>query len=682
MKVSLILLALWLALASQAAEFYVAPDGSDAGPGTITQPFATLRRAQQAARQAAGREPVSVSLRAGIYYLPETFVLTSEDSGTKTAPVTYQAYQKEQAVISGGLRLQQLRWEPYRDGIMKATVPAGLATDQLFVNGERQPMARYPNFDPNVRHFNGFAADAISPERAARWADPRGGFIHAMHAAEWGGMHYRHHRQGAGQQDHLRRRLAEQPAHRACTASTASSRTSSRNSTRPASGSSTPRPAPSTSTRRPDWIWPRRPSKPCGCGTWSSSAAREQAPVRFVTLKGLTFRHAARTFMDNQEPLLRSDWTTYRGGAVFLHGHRGLRAGGLLHRPGRRQRGLREQLQPPRDACAAATSPRPAATASPSSATATPPAFRAIGTTDPRRSASFDRTPGPKTDNYPADCLVDDCLIYLTGRVEKQTAPVQIELSQGITVRHCSLYDVPRAGINIGDGCWGGHVIEFCDIFDTVKETGDHGSFNSWGRDRFWGLHGLDLNDDQTWEAREGRAAAGRGQDRSSCATTAGAATTAGTSTWTTAPSNYEHPQQPLPERRHQEPRGLLPRGGEQHHGQQRVSPARLVQAQPGRRPAQHHVDRPLPAGRRHAVHALGQGDGLQPRPPRRADRAASPPRSSPSNPSATRIRIVADAMFVDPASGRLPREGRLAGAEAGLRELPHGPVRRAEARS
>ena len=98
---------------------------------------------------------------------------------------------------------------------------------------------------------------------------------------------------------------------------------------------------------------------------------------------------------------------------------------------------------------------------------------------------------------------MDDCLIYLSGRVEKQTAPVQIELAQGITVRHCSLYDVPRAGINIGDGCWGGHVIEFCDIFDTVKETGDHGSFNSWGRDRFWGLDGLDLNDDQAWEANK-----------------------------------------------------------------------------------------------------------------------------------------------------------------------------------
>ena len=85
----------------------------------------------------------------------------------------------------------------------------------------------------------------------------------------------------------------------------------------------------------------------------------------------------------------------------------------------------------------------------------------------------LDRTPGPRTQNYPADCLVEDCLIYLTGRVEKQTAGVNIDLAQNITVRHCSIYDMPRAGINIGDGCWGGHVIEFCDVFDTVKETGN-----------------------------------------------------------------------------------------------------------------------------------------------------------------------------------------------------------------
>lgn len=45
----------------------------------------------------------------------------------------------------------------------------------------------------------------------------------------------------------------------------------------------------------------------------------------------------------------------------------------------------------------------------------------------------LDRTPGPKTSNYPAECLVEDCLIYLTGRVEKQTAGVQIQLAAGAT---------------------------------------------------------------------------------------------------------------------------------------------------------------------------------------------------------------------------------------------------------
>jgi hypothetical protein len=105
--------------------------------------------------------------------------------------------------------------------------------------------------------------------------------------------------------------------------------------------------------------------------------------------------------------------------------------------------------------------------------------------------ANIDPAPGPKTDNYPKDCMVDDCLIQGTGCVEKQTAGIEIDLAQDITVRHCSIYDVSRAGVNIGDGCWGGHVIEWCDVFDTVKETGDHGAFNSWGRDRYWNAKGV-----------------------------------------------------------------------------------------------------------------------------------------------------------------------------------------------
>ena len=46
----------------------------------------------------------------------------------------------------------------------------------------------------------------------------------------------------------------------------------------------------------------------------------KENPVRHIHLDGLVFRHAARSFMENKEQLLRSAWTTYRGGAVFLNG--------------------------------------------------------------------------------------------------------------------------------------------------------------------------------------------------------------------------------------------------------------------------------------------------------------------------------------------------------------------------
>ena len=486
---------------AQAADCFVAPNGSDEDAGTLERPFATLQRAQQAARQARGREPVTVFLREGTYYLPETLVFTAEDSGTQAAPVAYQAYQKEQAVISGGARLRDLKWEPHRDGIMKTAVPAGFTSDQLFVNGRRQPMARYPNFDPNVRHFNGHAADAISPDRAARWQDPRGGFIHAMHASEWGGLHYvitgkgpdnKVTYEGGWQNNrpsgmHGRFRMVENIFEELD--------------------------APG------EWFLDAKagtlyfyPPADVDLSTATIEAVRlrhlvefrgtAQAPVRFVTLKGLTFRHAARTFMDNKEPLVRSDWTTYRGGAVFYTGTEDCvledcfidQVGGNAVFVNHYNRRLTV-----RGCHIAGAGANGVAFVGDRDAARVPRDWK-----DRSQSlATLDRTPGPKTVNYPADCLVDDCLIYRSGRVEKQTSPVQIALSQSITVRHCSLYDVPRAGINIGDGCWGGHVIEFCDVFDTVKETGDHGSFNSWGRDRFWGLAGLNLNDDKTWEAEK-----------------------------------------------------------------------------------------------------------------------------------------------------------------------------------
>jgi hypothetical protein len=447
-----------------AAEIEVRPDGA----------ISTLAGAQQAARQAQAK---TVVVHAGTYYLPEPLVLTAADTGTE-----YRAAAGETVVISGGMKLE-LTWEPYKDGILQAKTPAGLAIDQLFVNGQRQPMARYPNFDPGVLPYGGYAADAFSPQRAARWADPAGGYIHAMHAAHWGGYHYRITGKNAkgeityegGWQNN--RQMGMHPQHRYV------------------ENIFEELDAPG------EWYHNAKtgtlyylPPKNVEPKTAAFEIVRLRNLVEFngarnVTLRGFVFRHAARTFMDVKEPLLRSDWTIYRGGALLCNGTEDCtiadceldQLGGNAIFVNNYNRRLHVAGCDIHDTGASAIA-----------FVGDPKAVRnpLFEYNRRQRYADIDKTPGPQTDNYPADCVVEDCLIRHVGAIEKQATGIELSMSMGITVRHCSIYEASRAGINVSEGTFGGHLIEFCDVFDTVRETGDHGSFNSWGRDRFWGLEG------------------------------------------------------------------------------------------------------------------------------------------------------------------------------------------------
>jgi len=479
--------------AAAAAQLHVSPAGDDTNPGTQAKPFATIAHARDVVRDLPQRakEPVSVILQGGVYSLPETLVFTAADSGASNAPVEYRSADGETAVISGGQAITGLKWETYTNGILQAKVPAGFQTDQLFVNDEQMPMARYPNFDKSQRVFNGVAADAFSDARAARWQNPAGGFMHAMHKSHWGGMHY------------------------VITGKDASGKLTYEG------GWQNNRPsAPHDKDRFVENIfeeldalgeWFLNPKTatlyfypPAGLDLAKAKLesvrlkhmvefrGTEQSPVRFVTLHGLTFRHAVRTFMDNKEQMLRTDWTVYRGGAVFLNGTEDCRitdcvidhvGGNALFVNNYNRRLLirgSHVFQAGGNGIAFVGDPASVRNG-------------LVGYSQRANFADIDKTPGPKSQNYPADSRVEDCLIHEIGRVEKQVAGVEIDMAMNITVSHCSIYDMPRAGVNIGDGCWGGHVIEFCDVFDTVLETGDHGSFNSWGRDRFWGLKDIDL---------------------------------------------------------------------------------------------------------------------------------------------------------------------------------------------
>jgi parallel beta-helix repeat protein len=144
-----------------AGEWFVSPGGNDAWSGRLPTPnaersdgpVASLERARDVVRnaRAAGEQGVCVvSVRGGIYEMKEALKLEAQDSGTPEAPVRWRAYPGETPVLSGAVALDG--WEVWKEGIYRA--PLGVLASkrggvrQLLVEGERQPLARYPNGDP------------------------------------------------------------------------------------------------------------------------------------------------------------------------------------------------------------------------------------------------------------------------------------------------------------------------------------------------------------------------------------------------------------------------------------------------------------------------------------------------------------------------------------------------------
>ena len=119
------------------AEFHVAPTGKDSNPGTQQQPFATLEAARDAIRKHAPTEPRTVLVHNGTYCLQQPFILSSEDSGTPEAPVTYRAAEPGKVIISGGRQIRG--WQPGEGKLWQVEIPevrqGKWYFHALFVNG-------------------------------------------------------------------------------------------------------------------------------------------------------------------------------------------------------------------------------------------------------------------------------------------------------------------------------------------------------------------------------------------------------------------------------------------------------------------------------------------------------------------------------------------------------------------
>ena len=163
----------------QSIEFFVATNGSDTNPGTITSPFATIEKARDVIRKSKEKSQsinFVVYLRKGTYHRNSGFILKDIDSGISGYPIVYRPYRDEEVIFSGGVSLngkdfklcknkkvleripQETHgniWmydlnkhsihdlgelEQHGFGITPAPTPM-----EIFVNGQPQQLARYPN---------------------------------------------------------------------------------------------------------------------------------------------------------------------------------------------------------------------------------------------------------------------------------------------------------------------------------------------------------------------------------------------------------------------------------------------------------------------------------------------------------------------------------------------------------
>lgn len=460
-------------------DVYVSPLGDNTNGGTKEKPFKTLKRALENAQSIKrdGDDLVTINLLEGDYHLSSTLVITPE---LNNIVIVGEGVDK---VTIKGSKIIDTEWKSFNENIWVTDIDSSLDFNQFFINGEKQILARYPNYDENGGYWQGYAADAIDKERISNWKNPTGGFVHAMHRGRWGGFHYEI--VSVAEDGELELKGGHQ-------------------NNRPSSMHPEYRMVENVFEELDsdkEWYLDKVNHK---LYVWKGDTDLTDAkievsvlkhlieikgnienPVKNVIISGINFQHASRTFMEQYHQLLRSDWTIYRGGAVLLDATENIsindceftNLGGNVIFANGYNRNI-EITDNHIYNCGAS-------------------AISFVGDSTAVRSPSFqygefvpmkdmDTITGPKNELYPSNCKVENNLIYKIGRIEKQVAGVQISMAMKIHVKSNSIYDVPRAGINVSEGTWGGHIIEYNDVFNTVLETSDHGSFNSWGRDRFW----------------------------------------------------------------------------------------------------------------------------------------------------------------------------------------------------
>ena len=193
-------------------------------------------------------------------------------------------------------------------------------------------------------------------------------------------------------------------------------------------------------------------------------------PVSDVSIVGITFAHTASTFLRPYEVPSGGDWSVHRGGALFMDNT----AGVVISKATFTQLGGNGVVVSNYNMVPSILFSE----------------FVWLGESAILLLGSVSGIDGVTNRQQPTGAFLVGNLIHELGAYIKQTAGVAQFLSRRSYIGKNAMFNLPRAGININDGFAGGMLIQGNAIFNTVRETSDHGPINSWDREPYLVDHG------------------------------------------------------------------------------------------------------------------------------------------------------------------------------------------------
>ena len=520
-------------------------DGTFAKPLKTIQTALSFTRVRRAIH---GNDKIfCITIRGGTYYLGTNTTTSSSQIGAialtaADSNLVIENYQDELVILSGGALLQ-LQWSVYAKTaaggtIMKAQVPSSVNLDsfnELYIDGRRAIVAKYPNGDPSTQglyakdpgfssDIHGFVSPIVHPSeeihvqepyrngtvftnyqigvgggasvfnpptnfwstaapphgdnyvvprgiivnegalpRMANWSKPNNGLLHTFHGLGWGNWMFEI----------------------ASVNSTQNTIFFGRGGFQEARGIAWGGPfyvvnifeeldSPNEwfldKDTRTLYFMPNETMPnvfvasqiPC---VISASGSSIENTVHNVLIRGLTFTETTSTYMRDFMVPGGGDWSVHRGGTIYLTNTRNITiTHNLFTQLGSNGVALIDFNE--------ATS-------------ITLNEFVWLADSAIILVGSTNGIDGFSVASQPSNTLIQSNLIHEIGIYVKQSAPVLIAVSRSASVIGNLMFNLPRTGININDGFYGNHTLSWNIIFNTVRETGDHGPINTWDRQPF-----------------------------------------------------------------------------------------------------------------------------------------------------------------------------------------------------